>query len=106
VLLRPLEDVLVIHTMRFADEVVDPGEFELGRVRRKPSDREIKMASSLVDGLHTDFDPSAYEDTYRADVLELVERKAAGKNIELPADEEPEAADDLLAALEASLANA
>jgi DNA end-binding protein Ku len=106
VLLRPLEDVLVIHTMRFADEVVDPGDFELGRVRRKPSDREIKMASSLVDGLHTDFDPSEYEDSYRADVLDLVERKAAGKNIELPADEEPEAADDLLAALEASLANA
>jgi DNA end-binding protein Ku len=106
VLLRPLEDVLVIHTMRFADEVVDPGEFELGRVRRKPSDREIKMASSLVDGLHTDFDPSEYEDSYRADVLDLVDRKAAGKNIELPADEEPEAADDLLAALEASLANA
>lgn len=106
VLLRPLDDVLVIHTMRFAAEIVDPGEFELGRVRRKPSDREIKMASSLVDGLHTEFDPSEYEDSYRADVLELVERKAAGKNIELPADEEPEAADDLLAALEASLANA
>jgi DNA end-binding protein Ku len=106
VLLRPLEDVLAIHTMRFADEIVEPGEFELGRVRKKPSDREIKMASSLVDGLHTDFDPSEYEDSYRADVLELIERKAAGKNIELPTDEEPAAADDLLAALEASLANA
>jgi DNA end-binding protein Ku len=106
VLLRPLGDVLALHTMRFAEEIVDPGELELGRVRRKPNDREIKMASSLVDGLHTEFDPSDYEDTYRADVLALVERKAAGKNIELPADEEPEAADDLLAALEASLANA
>jgi len=106
VLLRPLEDVLAIHTMRFADEIVDPGEFDLGRVRRKPSEREIEMASSLVEGLHTDFDPSDYEDAHRADVLELVERKAAGKNIELPPDEEPEAADDLLAALEASLASA
>jgi DNA end-binding protein Ku len=106
VLLRPLEDVLAIHTMRFADEIVDPSDFDLGRIRRKPSQREIKMASSLVDGLHTDFDPSEYEDTYRADVLALVERKAAGKNIELPAEEEPEAADDLLAALEASLAKA
>ena len=105
VLLRPLEDVLAIHTMRFADEIVDPGEFELGRVRRKPSEREIEMASSLVEGLHTEFDASEYEDTYRAAVLELVERKAAGKNIELPPDEEPEAADDLLAALEASLAS-
>jgi DNA end-binding protein Ku len=106
VLLRPLEDVLVVHTMRFADEIVDPGEFELGRVRRKPGDREIEMASSLVEGLHTEFDPSDYEDSYRAAVLDLVERKAAGKNIELPPDEEPEAADDLLAALEASLARA
>jgi DNA end-binding protein Ku len=104
VLLRPLGGVLVLHTMRFADEIVDPGEFELGRVRRKPAEREIEMAASLVDGLYTDFDPSEYEDTYRAAVLELVERKAAGKNIELPADEEPEAADDLLTALEASLA--
>jgi DNA end-binding protein Ku len=106
VLLRPLEDVLAIHTMRFADEIVDPSGFELGRVRRKPIKREIEMASSLVNGLHTDFDPSEYEDTYRADVLALVERKAAGKNIELPTEEEPEAADDLLAALEASLAKA
>jgi DNA end-binding protein Ku len=106
VLLRPLGDVLAIHTVRFADEIVDPSGFELGRVRRKPSEREIEMAASLVDGLHTEFDPSEYEDTYRAAVLELVERKAAGKNIELPPDEEPEAADDLLAALEASLAKA
>ena len=104
VLLRPLGDVLAIHTMRFADEIVDPGDFELGRVRRKPSEREIEMASSLVDCLHADFDPALYEDSYRSDVLELVERKAAGKNIELPAEEEPEAADDLLAGLEASLA--
>jgi DNA end-binding protein Ku len=103
VLLRPHGDVLAIHTMRFADEIVDPGDFELGRARRKPTEREIKMAAALVDGLHTDFDPTDYEDSYRGDVLELVERKAAGKNIELPAEEEPEAADDLLAALEASL---
>ena len=64
------------------------------------------MASSLVDGLHTKFDPSAYKDSYRDAVMDVVKRKAAGKNIEPPADEEPEAADDLLAALEASLANA
>jgi DNA end-binding protein Ku len=106
VLLRPQGDVLALHTMRFADEIVDPAGFELGRVQRKPSEREIKMAAALVDGLHAEFDPAQYEDTYREAVLELVERKAQGKNIELPAQEEPEAADDLLAALEASLANA
>jgi DNA end-binding protein Ku len=106
VVIRTLDGVLAMHTMRFADEIVDPADLDLGRVRRKPSEREIKMAASLVAGLHTAFDPSDYEDTYRADVLKLVKRKAQGKNIEPPADEEPEAADDLLAALEASLANA
>src|SRR5215217_2797587 len=53
--------------------------------------------------LHTRFDPSDYEDTYREDVLKLIEAKAAGKNIELPEPEETEPADDLLAQLEASL---
>ena len=61
------------------------------------------MASSLVEGLHTSFDPSDYDDTYRQDVLEVIERKAAGKNIELPEHEETQPADDLLAQLEASL---
>jgi DNA end-binding protein Ku len=106
VVIRPLEDVLALHTMRYHDELVDPGELELGRVNKKPAEREIKMASSLVDGLYTDFDPSAYEDTYRKDVLTVVEAKAQGKNIEPPSEEEPEGGDDLLAALEASLANA
>jgi DNA end-binding protein Ku len=106
VVVRPVGDVLLLHTMRFAVDLVDPSDLELGRVQRKPSAQEIKMASSLVDGLHTKFDPSAYEDSYRDAVMDVVKRKAAGKNIEPPADEEPEAADDLLAALEASLANA
>jgi DNA end-binding protein Ku len=103
VIVRPLDDVLALHTMRFADEVVEPSDFELERVRRKPSEQEIKMAGRLVDGLHTDFDPADHEDSYREAVLELVKAKAAGKNIELPEPEEAESADDLLAQLEASL---
>jgi DNA end-binding protein Ku len=103
VIVRPLGDVLALHTMRFADEVVEPSGFELERVRRKPSEQEIKMAGRLVDGLHTDFDPADHEDSYREAVLELVKAKAAGKNIELPEPEEAESADDLLAQLEASL---
>ena len=103
VIVRAIEDVLALHTMRFADEVVDPSDFDLERVRRKPSDQEVKMAGKLVDGLHTGFDPSEYEDTYRQDVLKVNEAKAAGKNNQLPEPEETGAADDLLAQLEASL---
>ena len=104
VVIRPLDDVLALHTMRFAADLVDPADFDLGRLRGKPTPKEIKMASALVEGLHIDFDPADYEDAYRQAVLDVVERKAQGKNIEPPADEEPESGDDLTAALEASLA--
>ena len=103
VIVRPLDDVLALHTMRFANEIVTPSDLELQRVNRKPTDQEVKMASKLVDGLHTDFEPAGYEDGYRQAVLDLIEAKAAGKNIELPEPEEAEPADDLLAQLEASL---
>src|SRR5215213_7860927 len=103
VIVRPLDDILAMHTMRFADEVVEPSEFELERVRRKPREEEIKMATSLVEGLHTEFDPADYENTYRAAVLKVIELKASGKNIPPPEPEEAQPADDLLAQLEASL---
>jgi DNA end-binding protein Ku len=95
--------VLAMHTMRYADELVDPGDVEIGRVQKKPSKREIEMAGALVDGLHKAFRPSAYKDTYRKAVLKVIERKAAGKEIEPPDDEPDEPSDDLAAALEASL---
>jgi DNA end-binding protein Ku len=103
VIIRPVEDVLALHTMRFADEVVGPDDFDLPRVQKKPTAQEIKMATALVEGLHREFDPAEYGDAYREQVLDLIKRKAAGKNIEMPEPEEPEDRGDLLAALEASL---
>jgi DNA end-binding protein Ku len=92
-----------MHTMRFADELAKKSEFKLKRAERKPSKREIDMAAKLIDGLHTDFTPSRYKDKYRDAVLKVIERKASGKEIEPPDEEEPEGSDDLLAALEASM---
>jgi DNA end-binding protein Ku len=103
VLVRPLDGVLALHTMRFADDLVDPGKFKLARVNRKPTKREIEMASALVDGLSTEFDPRAYKDAYRRAVLAVIERKAAGEEIEPPDEEAPEPSGDLIAALEASM---
>ncbi len=103
VALRAYEDVLALHTLRFADELVDAKDLDIERASKKPGDREIQMASKLVESLHTEFDPSDYEDTYRDAVLDLVKRKAKGEEIDLGAQEEPEHGDDLAAALEASL---
>jgi DNA end-binding protein Ku len=103
VALRAGDGVLVLHTLRFHDEVVSGEELEVER-GRKPSDKEVEMAARLVDSLSEKFDPNAYEDTYRDALLDLIKRKAKGEEIDLAAQEEPAHGDDLAAALEASLA--
>ena len=101
--IRPLDGVLALHTMRFADELVPAGDIELGSGGKGPQKKEVRMAGKLVESLHEDFKPSRYEDEYRGAVLELIERKAAGKQIEPPQETDEEPVGDLLAALESSL---
>ena len=103
VAVRPLDAVLALHTMRFADELVDADSLDLPSPSRKPSDREVKMAGALVDSLSASFDPGAFEDSYRERVLALIQAKARGEEPELPDAPEPSGDTDLMAALEASL---
>jgi DNA end-binding protein Ku len=105
--LRPSGDVLTLSTMLFGDEVVPPDKLdELDAVEEAgASERELRMAEQLIASLSNDFEPSKYQDDYRERVLALIERKAAGEEITIqPQVEEPAAAPDLMAALEASLA--
>ena len=105
--LRPTGDVLTLTTMLFGDEVLTPERLdELASVAdAQASDRELKMAEQLIASLSADFEPTKYRDEYRERVLALIERKAAGEEIATaPEAEEPAAAPDLMAALEASLA--
>jgi DNA end-binding protein Ku len=107
VAIRPAEDVLMMETMIFADEVVSPEAIEeLPDAKDlKVSDRELKMAEQLIASLSTDFEPDKYKDSYRDKVLDLVERKAQGEEIAVqPEAEKPSKVPDLMAALEASLA--
>jgi DNA end-binding protein Ku len=107
--LRPSDGVLTLTTMRFADEVVPPSELEdvLPSGKPKVAKQEVEMAERLIDSLTTEFDPAAYRDEYREQLLALIERKAEGKDVlTAPATEEPEPtkAPDLMAALEESIA--
>ncbi len=103
VAVRPLDDVLALHTMRFADELVDAGSLDLPSPSRKPSEREVDMAGKLVESLGAAFDPGSFEDSYRERVLALIEAKARGEEPELPDAPEPAGDTDLEAALTASL---
>jgi DNA end-binding protein Ku len=101
-------DVLTLTTMRFADEVVPTTELQevLPEQAPKVAKREQEMAEQLIESLSTEFDPSAYRDEHREQLLALIERKAEGKEIVASEAEAPQAtkAPDLMAALEESIA--
>ncbi|HEY3772541.1 MAG TPA: Ku protein [Solirubrobacteraceae bacterium] len=105
--LRPIGEALGLSTMLFGDEVLSPDRIDeldaLGEA--EASKREVTMAQQLIDSLSAEFDPSRFKDDYRERVLELIEKKAAGEEIAVqPEAEDDGPAPDLMAALEASLA--
>jgi DNA end-binding protein Ku len=104
VAIRPLGEVLALHTMRFQAELVKPDDLDLPSPSRAPARREIEMAATLVDSLHDDFHPENFKDSYRQRVLDLIEAKARGEEPDLDQEPEPAGEMDLAAALEASLA--
>ncbi|MGI9081069.1 MAG: Ku protein [Thermoleophilaceae bacterium] len=109
VAIRTRENVLVMETLLFGDEVVPPSDLgELPAVEDlKAGKREVEMAQQLIESLATDFDPDRYRDEYRQSVLDLIERKAEGHEVAVQAaPEAPEEVPDLMAALEASIASA
>ena len=106
--IRASDGVLTLTTMRFHDEVVPPSELDDALPDKKPkvAKREQQMAEQLIDSLSTEFEPDAYKDEYREQLLALIEEKAEGKEIVAPETEAPKAtkAPDLMAALEESIA--
>jgi DNA end-binding protein Ku len=104
--IRHREDVLVLETMFFSDEVRDPQQtLERLPVSAKVGKRELDVAVNLVEQLKVDWDPERYEDIYRERVLDLIKAKQKGEKVEVAA-EEPTATNvvDLVEALRASVA--
>ena len=106
--LRPMDGVMTMATMRFADEVVTPDEIadSIEGDPGKPTKKELEMAKALIDSLAGEFDADEYRDEYREEVLALIERKAKGESVVAAKSEAPTPtkAPDLMAALEESLA--
>jgi DNA end-binding protein Ku len=107
--IRAEEGRLVMSTLAYADEVVDPDEIEElhGLDAIEVNDKEVAMAESLVASLAGDFEPEKYRDEYREEVMALIQMKADGEEFEMPeiGSEKPKVI-DIMAALEASVAAA
>jgi len=100
--LRIYDGTIALETMYYADEVRKTRDLSVPGDDIKIEDRELKMATSIVDMLTGDFDYSSYKDEYREALLEVISKKAEGQTIEAPA---PVAAKitDLTEALRASV---
>jgi DNA end-binding protein Ku len=107
VAIRPRDGVMTMETLLFSDEVIPPDSLDdmPDSLGKKTTKRELDMAQQLIDSLSGDFEPEKYRDEYRDRVLDLIERKAQGEEIVVEEQpEEPKKVPDLMAALEASIA--
>lgn len=102
--LRVKDDLLVIHSMRWPDEVRDPSSLKVDRdTVVKP--QALKMAHALVESMLMEFNPTEYVDSYTARIEELIEAKAEGHAL-TPKPQDLDNVDDvtdIIAALEASI---
>ena len=106
--IRPSDDVLVLETLYYADEVRDP-KTSLDRLPEQVdlSSREIGVAKSLIEQMTVPWEPDRYKDAYREAVLDLAKAKEDGKEVTIaPVKKEDTKVVDLTAALERSIAAA
>jgi DNA end-binding protein Ku len=76
VAVRPMAEVLAVETMFFGDEVRDPTTLIPGLGDVEIDQRELGLAVQLIEKLKTDWDPVAYSDTYREELLRMLSEKA------------------------------
>jgi DNA end-binding protein Ku len=104
VILRPGKNGILLHTMYYGHEIRQVDEFrtDLSLVKEK----ELALAASLIEVLAADFEPEKYKDSYRENLLRMIEAKKEGH--EVVATPEPPQAKviDIMEALKASLAMA
>ncbi|MDN2709488.1 Ku protein [Janthinobacterium sp. SUN118] len=92
-----VKDAIVLNTLRYADELRPTDDLDLPGSTLKAagiSDKELKMALSLVDGMSEAWDPEQYHDSYREDVLALVKKKIKAKQTKTITPPAPEPEED------------
>jgi len=100
--LRLRDNVFVLETMYWPDEIRDPELEELDR-NVEIRAQELAMAQSLIDNLTESFDPNQFVDSYRKRLEEAVEAKLAGQEVAIAPSAEPTQIVDLMEALKASV---
>jgi DNA end-binding protein Ku len=89
--LFPQDDILVLNTLRYAEELKKPASLEIAQA--KVTAKELDMALRLVQDMSDAWQPEKFHDTYREDILKRVEQKIkAGETEDIPEPEKAKAA--------------
>ena len=104
--IRVLGNVLVLETIFYPDEVRPASQVPGIPDGVKIEERELDMATQLVENLTAEFQPDKYRDEYRENLMELIRKKAEGKEIVTAPEAPQRSVVDLMAALQASLQQA
>jgi DNA end-binding protein Ku len=103
--LRFKDEAFVLETMYWPDEIRE-ADFGGVDVSAKIRGQELEMAKQLIESLSGEWDPEEYADEYRQALLQIVEAKLNGQEIEVVAPEPTAKVVDLMEALKASVAAA
>jgi DNA end-binding protein Ku len=71
---------LILELMHFASEILSPAELKNGPVSAI-TDKELKMAQTLIESMSVDWEPEKYRDEYRTALMEMIEQKAQHKEV-------------------------
>ena len=105
VALRAYQRGLVMHQLRYLDEVRPMDEIGNLESLQKVDSKELSLGKTLVENLTTEkFDPGQYSDTYAEELEKLIEAKSKGRKVTVKEEpEEPAETVDIFEALKASL---
>ena len=101
--LRVYQNLLVIETIFYPDEVRDISQVPSITENADVDEKELKIATQLIDSLTAKFEPTNYVDNYRRDVKDLIQAKIQGKEITVTPKSEDSNIVDLMEALQKSL---
>jgi DNA end-binding protein Ku len=104
VIFRPGPNGLIMHTMYYTHEVRKVDEFRTDT--RLASDKEMQLATLLIESLAAPFEPEKYKDAYRENIQALIDAKVAGKQVVAPPEPVAAKVIDIMEALRQSLAAA
>jgi DNA end-binding protein Ku len=105
VLIRPTDEMLVLHTLFYPNELHEANRPALKSAAKLASPKELDLAKSLVQHLAGPFKPATFHDAYRENVEHLIEQKQKGQKISVVAKTKKAPVIDLMDALKGSLAS-